>query len=367
MHRVKQITLLLLTLLLCISGCQKAGYVSSTQNKSYDAVIGIVFYDFEHDMLGQAVKKYADYLEANFNVKIICKSPGWGSEGENVIEELCQQGVDVILSSLTNDIPTWLSICEQNGVYWLQIMDITLDTDLYDKYKENPNYLGYIVCDEEKASISMAQHMLNSGLQNIGLFSLSAAQPGGEVHVRRFNAIQNTILAQKENALEFSFQGNIQSSVESMARQGYQPDGLITTTSTFFYTVDELKELYGNDNLKISYFDLNDQTRQEFEAGNLVIVSCGQHNIIGLAFAYAYHFVTSPYRRDQKLQLTTNYILLSSLEEYDQYIGAFVGEMPYSAKQLTDMITSLDSDLETLKRYCTNYSVENVIKYKENE
>lgn len=334
----------------------------------YDCVFGIIFYGFPemNEILSNSVFQYTAYLEENFNVKFEFASTLLMSHTE-AVETLCDAGVDVILNASTQAIPEGFAICEEHQVYWLQIFDMPTDTDIVNQFEKSQYYLGYIINHEEPAAKAMATTMLDMGMNQIGVVTYPESLSTSNIHAVRSNAIQKVIHERAPEAINFVLKiSSVKSGLESMANQNYRPDSLIFTTKTSSFTIDELKELFKNPQLKIAYFDLNPSTRQELLDGDCLTVSCGQHNIIGLGFAYAYHYLTSDYLTDNKLALTSDYIILTSVEEYDQYMKYLVDSMPYSAEELSRMISSLDTSVEMIMEYSDSYSLSEIVEKKSN-
>ena len=238
------------------------------------------------------------------------------------------------------------------------------DTDIMDSAMESDYFLGYIVSDDKHGAEVLADSMIDHQVDSIGVVAYPESLSTSDVHTVRCDAIQSTILNSPSN-IEFVLEINdVMAGLESMALQEYHPDGLIFTTSTSLFTIDELKDMFKNPELKMAHFDLNPSTRQTLLNGDCTAVACGQQNIIALGFAYGYHYVTSDRRSGEKLELKSDYIILRNADEYDDYIKYCVDEMTYSASQLSEIISSLDFTTELIGRYCKNYSLSEVIREK---
>ena len=358
-------TAALLALILTLTGC--AGEQrENRKDAEKECSIGVIFYGERgrNDQLSDAVFAYADYLEQQFDVRFTFAS----SENTGHLEatrQLCEQGVDVILNANTEAIPESVAVCEEYQVYWLQILDLPTDTDIVDRFRDSPYYLGSIINDDQSTSRRMTQKVLETGAERIGVTSLPDTVSTSVTHTTRADSIMNTVLKSDGRSLEFVLKTyNLIGGLQSMAAQGFQPDALITTTKSFYLPLSDIQEIFGNERLKVAYFDLVESTRQDLENGSAAAVACGQHNILGLAFAYAYHYVNSDFRPEQKLALTCDYILIGSAEEYDLFQQYCIEQMPYSKEELQGIIDSLDVGVEWLREYANSYDLQKIVSKK---
>jgi hypothetical protein len=150
--------------------------------------------------------------------------------------------------------------------------------------------------------------------------------------------------------------------IQNLADQEYELDGMIFTAFNNEWTLEEIQELFSNRDMKFAYYDINDQTREQLENGNLLVVSCGQHNVFGLCFAYLYGFLNQNLKKEEMLALSCDYLRLSSVSDYDTYIQYCVEEMPYDAQTIQTIADSLNEGTELLEEYCRTYSLETIAK-----
>jgi len=342
---------------------KKEKLVVEENNTQNDLTIGILFHGL--DMLGESVFAYADYIEQHFNVKFEFATFEQGLDPMVMVQHLLDANVDAIINVSTGSLPELVELCEANKVYLLQIWDTPYDTDILEKYIGSSYYLGQIMLNERQASYQLAEALLNHGCESIAVISQPDTWSWVRVHKVRADHLIDFIKRTNKQALSIDISlRNNSPVIETLAQQGRNLDGLVTTENNFHRPLEEIQDILGNDDIKLAHFDLTPESRDNFMKGNLVAASCGHHNIVGLAFSYLYYLSTIDWQYEKKLDLMCDYLILRSVEDYDFYMETCVETMPYSAEQLDELIESLHNGTELLEFYCNNYSLDQLRETK---
>ena len=145
--------------------------------------------------------------------------------------------------------------------------------------------------------------------------------------------------------------------VQNLVRQGIIPDGIFLTTGINDAELGDIKEVLGNENVQLAWFNANRKIEEQLKKGNHITVACGQNNIFGLAFAVAWRFLTTGYKEDSMIEMECNYLIVSSLEDYEKLLSKTIEKVPYDYSELMEISDSLSSGTEVLARYCQKYSL----------
>ena len=320
-------------------------------------VIGVTMWDGDGELY-DSVAMYADQLKEILDVDLQILSlykTGLNSYIE-IVREFCKNGGDVLINVETEDLYEIMKICEMNGVYLLQMWEMSDDTDILYRLYGNPYFLGYIVSDEEAAGQKMAEQIRSAGCLNNVVMTFQQGNVKNMVHhLRKEEFCKGLEPLVPVSVLEIS---RFDEGIKYLAKLNIEIDGLLLSRFIVEYSLDTIKSIIGNPEMKFTYFDTNEHTREELEDGDLVMVSCGQQNVFILAVTYADAFIENQKESTKKLEITCPYLNITSTEEYDLYQKNCLQQMPYSAENINILKESLKNDTNLLEEYAESYSIE---------
>lgn len=176
--------LVLLFVMLAAYGVQ-AEEAQETDAQEYK--IGVVVYNPDAQEMRMFMDYYQDYLEEGFSVKFFFSGPTYTAGEENAfIKEAKEAGVQGIISFLGADVQSTVSVCEENGLYYILGSNSISDED-FDAVKDNPWFLGVIGPEQEavyEAGRDMAEFFLEKEARSI-LIMTGGASKGNSLHAAR--------------------------------------------------------------------------------------------------------------------------------------------------------------------------------------
>ncbi|MDD6660874.1 MAG: hypothetical protein PUE72_03955 [Lachnospiraceae bacterium] len=192
---MKKITgvLAAIAVFICMSIAALAG-----ENEPEKTVIGVSVYNL-NDTEVQAFRNYLEnYIGITFDVDFLYSSGILTAEEEiEFIDELHKRGVKGIISFLSSDLEQVLPVCEAYGMYYVRGSG-TISTEMYEKVKDNPYFLGTIGPSakmEQEAAAEMAEYFSSKeeGKQNQYLIMSGGAGKANEMHRLRAVGILNQL------------------------------------------------------------------------------------------------------------------------------------------------------------------------------
>lgn len=349
-----------------IIAAEVGGCTDTKENLQQSYKIGVICWEGSN-MLSEALRSYISYLEDSFPVEMELVTPAMGFLNyEEIAEYLCKEEMDAIMNVTTESLPEILSVCEEYEVYLFQFWDMPSDTDQMVRYEESPYFLGYIKNDERATAKEMARQMIEAGCEKIAILETYYCGQSSQVHRIRCDELLQYLEERKTGAVKKIVRTtDRKEAIKNLADQAYELDGMIFTAYHHEISLENIKSLFENPDMKFVYFDVNEQTRNDLEDGDLIMVSCGQHNVFGLSFAYLYHFLNSHREKENMIALECDYLRITSVSEYDEYMEYCIDEMPYNAQTIQKISDSLNDGLEMLERYCKEYSLESIRRQKQ--
>lgn len=324
------------------------------QNREKDPVIGVLVWADGSELSNaeaDCLKWMDDILDADVRVMEIFSE----NDLMEMIDGFCREGGDVLINVDSLDFTEILQICEENQVYLLQMWEMSMDTDIVEKAMSHRYFLGCLLSDDMGAAKEMAGALKESGCRDISTLAYYWANNMSNAQQRRNLCFHEALGPGTPTAnLEiYSFDEGIR----YLAGLETRIDGLLLSEKIEEYSVQTAKEIMENEKLKFAYFDVNEFTRPDLEEGSLVMVSCGQQNIVQLAVAYACAFVEKGKPEMEKLNLACPYIYITSPEEYDLYQRLCVEEPAYSEEMMCKLMDSLEENTDLLVEYAQSYSL----------
>lgn len=322
MKKAKKIIALLLTLAFV------ATMISCGKNQEQEHIhkIGVLVYDLKDEQV-QAFREYLEsYIAGNFSdVDFLYSSEVTTEEKEmEFLNNAIAEGVEGVLAFNSFDLEKEVSLCAENGVYFIRPSSTTAPED-FDKVADNPYFLGYFGPGSEmeyQAGFDMGSYFAKEQISD-SYFLLSGGAGTNVMHEQRtegmLDALQDVYGVQfEQSSAEIAAAGEtlqVQAGelkvtvfpgyigVESIGQQAvaeYEKDPADVVMSVI--PIRPIADSLGNASL--GTIDCYTESNGElFENGNLKYL-CGKYeSIIGPAFAAMYNAVTGyseDFREDGK-------------------------------------------------------------------
>ena len=302
--------MLALILVSAMTSCAKK------QEKQHIHKIGVVVYDLKDEQV-QAFREYLEgYIAANFSDVDFLYSSEVTTEEEEMefLNSAIAEGVEGVLAFNSFDLEKEVSLCAENGVYFIRPSSTTAPED-FDKVADNPYFLGYFGPGSEmeyQAGYDMGSYFAKEQISD-SYFLLSGGAGTNVMHEQRaegmLDALQEAYGVQFEQSSAELASASEPVSVEAgnlkvTVFPGYigVPDvgekGVVMSTIPVQAIADSLGDA------SLGTVDCYTETNGElFKNGNLKYL-CGKYeSIIGPAFAAMYNAVTGyseDFREDEK-------------------------------------------------------------------
>lgn len=335
--------------------------VYGVQKEDKAPVIGVLMWNDESE-LSKTSLEYLEWMDEILDGDVQVMKISKENDLMEMIEEFCRNEGDVLINVDSQDFTEIMQTCEQYQVYLLQMWEMSMDTDILEKAMAHQYFLGCMLSDDLGAGAKMAAALKDGGSRNISILTYYLENNMSNAQQRRNWGFREALEPEGPEAnLEiYSFDKGIR----YLSRLDEKIDGLLLSERIHEYSVQTAKEIIGNENMKFSYFDVNEFTRDDLEEGSLAMVACGQQNVVELAVAYAYAFVENGMCWEEKLDIVCPYLYLDSVEEFDLYQALCVEEPVYSEEMLYQLINSLKDSTDLLVEYAQDYSLEWLEKQK---
>lgn len=322
MNKWKKIIAFVLTfmLILAMTSCAKK------QEDHHIHKIGVLVYDLKDEQV-QAFREYLEgYIAANFSDVDFLYSSEVTTEEEEMefLNNAIAEGVEGVLAFNSFDLEKEVSLCAENGVYFIRPSSTTAPED-FDKVADNPYFLGYFGPGNEmeyQAGYDMGSYFAKEQISD-SYFLLSGGAGANVMHEQRaegmLDALQEAYGVQFEQSSEELASasepvnveaGNLKVTVfpgyisalevgqQAIAEYKKEPAGVVMSTIPVLPIASSLGDA------SLGTVDCYTESNGElFKNGNLKYL-CGKYeSIIGPAFAAMYNAVTGyseDFREDGK-------------------------------------------------------------------
>ena len=317
--------------------------------------IGVVMWKGDLELY-QAVERYVEELDAilNLDIQMIrCNAAGY-MDYEKMIEDFRQKGGKVLINILTENLWEIMQVCEKNDIYLLQMWEMPEDTDMVERLNVDPYFLGYLINNEQKACNDMSKAIKRAGCTQPVILTSSYGNKNNNVHHLRNESFESGLLPNHPViSLEVS---DFKDGLYWMKKRGVSMDGILSSIGFHWDSLANIENELELSPLRLACFDMDQWSEENFRSGNLVMVSCGQQNILALAVVYADAFLNGDVKQT-RIELTCPYMEVTSVEEYELYEKMCVQRMPYSLDDIKKMYDSLAESNKVLREYSNYYNM----------
>ncbi len=324
--------------------------------------IGVIWYGYT-DQLSTSMKKNMDYLASEFNVELVYAEAYLAedciSETENLIEAGCEGIMTLGLFA------AMVEKCEEAGVYLAQFCNVVTDDEILGMIADSKYFAGMITESDVSGGEMMVEDLYERGCRNIVWLSLQAGASAN--HDNRVRGIEAEIEKYGDLNVLATYRGtDISEALTTFAVTYPEMDGILITGGDVeeYYQVMTSEGLSGN--VVLATFDIGEGTGERLESGDLGWIAGGQAPTSGIAFSLLYNAITGNKILDDLTQpLYRNFLILQSVEDYDNYVKYLEGNIPaYTGDEIKALIKAFnpEADLALYEEYNTNYSIDDIVE-----
>lgn len=359
---MKKIVALILSLCMMLSLFAVCGGAASAEELPKMRV-GLFYGDFT-SKLGEQFVGCLKYLEDGLNIEIVLIEGGFGETAIATLEGVASAGsVDGIISA-SGISPAFLKAA--GGIPMIGIgSSFPSDPAEVQEVASYENFLGCIVDSDYNAGYAAAEAMYAAGCRNLCLAGLT--QGLSSAHDSRVRAVKDFIAEHPDYVLltEDYSRAQYANAISNFAAAFPEMDSLFTSScNDAVFTALTSEGLMGY--VKLGTIDITESTRDYFENGTLAYVAGGQYGSAQVALAILLNYLYDGVKiiADTTVPMDRDYIVITSVEEFDQYLTYVDGEVPiYNVDEVKSMIQAYnpDASFESIEAVNAAYSIEDVI------
>ena len=394
--------LLVMMLLISLSACGSSKDNSSPQGSSSAAgeitedleehTIAVLVYDRTDDEVISFHKYLKDYIGSIFNVNFLySENISSGDEALAFIQEAADYGAEGVMSFNSYDLEAEVSLCEQNGIYFMMASGTVADEE-FAKVEKNPYFIGVVGPGrfiEYKAGSDMAGYFIEHGKGNEYFILSGGGCMGNEMHYLRTIGILDTL----QNAYGVTFD----LTTEDIARSGepyhFESDSLKLTVAPGYFSIGDYLEICRKEYAEHPYKTVlsvlpvskmkdtvkgaelgmvdcySESNMQLFVKGELHYLTGKYSSIIGPSFAAMYNAITGHAEEMREngraFSATQGFWSSTSLDDFtEKYAYASSLELnAYNYEDLSNvmLVFNKDATVNDLKELAKAYTFESAV------
>lgn len=326
--------------------------------------IGLFYGDFT-SKLGEQFAGCLKFLEEDLNIEVVLIEGGFGEAAIATLEGVASADtVDGIISA-SGISPAFLKAAGSIPMIGIG-SSFPSDPAEIQEVASYENFLGCLVDSDYNAGYAAAKAMYDAGCRNLCLAGLT--QGLSSAHDSRVQAVKDFIAEHPDYNLltEDYSRAQYADAISNFAAAFPEMDSLFTSScNDAVFTAMTTEGLIGY--AKLGTIDITESTRDYFENGTLAYVAGGQYGSAQVALAILLNYLYDGTRiiADTTVPMNRDYIVITSVEEFDQYLEYIDGEIPvYNADEVKAMIRAYnpDASFESISAVNAAYSIQDVIE-----
>ena len=355
---MKKIVALLLSLCLLLGCVSVAGAESLPKFR-----IGMFYGDFT-SKLGEQFLECLQYIANDLNVEIIPIEGGFGEQTIATLESVAAaKSVDGIISA-SGASPAFLKALGNIPLVGIG-SSFPSDPEEVKEVATYENFLGAVIDSDYNAGYTAAKCMYEAGCRNLCLAGLT--QGMSAAHDARVQGVKDFLAEHPDYKLLADDYSRAQyaPAISNFAAAFMEMDSLFTSSCNDAVFTTMLSDgLIGS--VKLGTVDITETTGEYFDNGTLAYIAGGQYGSAMVGFAILYNYLAEGIRiiPDTTVPMPRDYISISSVEEYNNYLTYIDGEVPvYTADEVKAMIHyyNPDASFDSISAVNAAYSIEDVM------
>ncbi len=322
------------------------------------------FYGEPTSKLGEQFIHSLEYLADALNFEVVVIEGGFGEAAIATLEGVATaKSVDGIISA-AGATPAFMRAVD--GIPFVGIgSSFPSDPAEVQELATYENFLGCVVDSDYNAGYSAAEAMYNAGCRNLCIAGLT--QGMSSAHDSRVQGVKDFIAAHPDYKIctEDYSRAQYAAAIANFAAAFPEMDSLFTSSCNDAVFTSIMSEgLMGY--VKLGSVDITESTRDYFDNGTMAYVAGGQYGSaqIGLAILLNYLLDGTVIIQDKTVPMPRDYIVITSVEEFDQYLTYIDGEVPvYNVDEVKAMIHyyNPEASFESITKVNEAYSIEDVM------
>lgn len=316
------------------------------------------------DQLGVMYQRYAQYAADQLGCEIIFAEASDNDAKMSSLQNMIQLGCKgIIMSSCSESL---LQTCEDAGVYFIQIGNNIADESLAAFADSCEYYLGSILVDNYQVGCNMIHALYEQGCRKLALMEFT---PGTVTTMDdRARGMEDTVASYSDMEIVTVYSGAASSF----------GDGIEQTLASFANEIDGVASVMANaaipaailsyglaDQIRYAGVDIQEGTDEMLETGTMAYVAGGAFPNAEIAVAMLYNYLTDYKIWEDGEDITRPLIELQSIEDYENYMLYFEGDLPcYTGDELKTIVGIYNPDvtMEDVRTLCNNASIESVVE-----
>lgn len=335
--------------------------------------VGVIIWATD-DQLSASSKRLLDYAGEALNIELVYKTGDFDTESQvKAAENFVAAGVDGILCVplFEAGIPKIYQVCADAGIPYVQMFrDITLP-DVAAQMADAELFLGWAVEDEITAGQKMLELFAADGVKNVAAIY---AQPGQAVTDKRQAGFDIAFDQGIANLIAdpYVLPLSVDSSYWIEATNSFistypELDGILMVSGAVGGAEGTIATIENNNavgKVKMATFDQPANANEAFEKGILSVCGTGMFTDPLYAFMIMANYLQgNPLLEDGRVEINTNYIWLTSLEDSEAFAAIDKeGVYVYTPEEIQNMTKWYNPDFtaEDLQNIASDWSLANV-------
>lgn len=314
------------------------------ENGREEIKMGFIHNSFS-DQLGVMYQKYAQYAADELGCEIVFAEAADNDSKISAQQNMIELGCDAIINTTCSE--SLLQMCEDAGVYYVQLGNTIADSDLAEYAAECEYFIGNILVDNYDVGANMVNALYEQGCRKLAFIEFTPGQ--ATTMDDRARGMQEAAEAYDDLEIVTTYTGQSASFADGteqiLASYGGKIDGVVSVMANA--AIPAAIFAYGmSDQIKYAGVDIQEGTDELLASGTMAYVAGGAFPNAEIAVAMAYNYLTGYKIWADNEDITRPLLELKSVEDYENYMKYFEGEIPcYSGEELKTIVGEFNPDV----------------------
>ncbi len=346
------------------TGFSDAGTTESTTLEDAPSFkFGFIHTSFS-DQLGIMYQKYAQYAADQLGCEIIFTEATDTDSRMAAVQNMIEMGCQGIINTTISE--SMLQLCEDAGVYYIQVGNTISDPELAAFAADSEFFLGSCLVDNYQVGRNMVDALYEQGCRKLAFMEFT---PGTVTTMDdRADGMHDAAEAYSDLEIVTEYTGAANTfgdgAEQILASYGAEIDGIVAVMANASIAASIYS--YGlSDQIKYAGVDIQEGTDELLEAGTMAYVAGGAFPNAEIAVAMLYNYLTDYKIWTDDEDITRPLIELQSVEDYDNYMKYFEGDLPcYTGDELKTIVGLYNPDvtMEDVRALAADSSIESCVE-----
>lgn len=325
--------------------------------------MGFVHSSFS-DQLGVMYQKYAQYAADELGCEIIFAEAADSDSKINAQQNMIEMGCEAIINTTCSE--SLVQMCANAGVYYIQVGNTISDPALAEYAADCEYFIGNILVDNYEVGVNMVNALYEQGCRKLAFIEFTPGQV--TTMDDRARGMEEAAEAYEDLEIVTTYTGQPSSFADGteqiLASYGSKIDGIVSVMANAAIPASIFS--YGlSDQIKYAGVDIQEGTDELLEAGTMAYVAGGAFPNAEIAVAMAYNYLTDYKIWTDSDDVTRPLIELKSVEDYENYMKYFEGDLPcYTGNELKTIVGICNPDvtMEEVRTFALDSDIDSVVE-----